>query len=154
MREYLTDFFTHPLNLAITTASICLVLGYVGWSRRKRWVKVGKVGKLYIFPLKSGAVMESNQMYFQSMGPRYSNIKEMGSNHVVPRLGDMIDRGFAVVNAGSQTIRDTHSFPRLCLVTLTVKSLQVQLSSPDANSDLVFSLPADFEKEPKSRLNE
>ena len=65
----------------------------------------------------------------------------------------MIDRGFAVVNAGSQTIRDTHSFPRLCLVHLKLSSSgQVRLTSPDAEKDLVFSLPADFEMEPKSRF--
>ena len=60
----------------------------------------------------------------------------------------MIDRGFAVVNAGSQTIRDTHSFPRLCLVHLHLSdSGQVRLRSPDAQQELVFSLPADFESE-------
>ena len=53
----------------------------------------------------------------------------------------MIDRGFAVVNAGSQTVRDTHSFPRLCVVQLEfLQADQVRLSSPDASSVLLFSL--------------
>ena len=70
-----------------------------------------------------------------------------------PRLGPLIDRGFAVVNAGSHTIRDTHSFPRLCVVQLQmVQSEQVRLSSPDAQSPLLFSLPSDFQAEPESRF--
>ena len=74
IREYLGDLLrTHPIKLAVGTASICAVVGYLVWGRRKRWVKVGKVGKLYIFPLKSGAVTESPKLYFQSMGPRYNN---------------------------------------------------------------------------------
>ena len=65
----------------------------------------------------------------------------------------MIDRGFAVVNAGSQTVRDTHSFPRLCVVQLEfLQADQVRLSSPDASSVLLFSLPSDFQAEPESRF--
>ena len=75
IREYLTDLLrNHPIKLALGTlgtASICAVVGYLVLGRRKRWVKVGKVGKLYIFPLKSGAVTECEELYFQSMGPRY-----------------------------------------------------------------------------------
>ena len=69
-----------------------------------------------------------------------------------PRLGDLIDRGFAVVNAGTQTIRDTHSFPRLCVIQLDLQSDQVRLTSPDAQSPLLFSLPSDFQAEPESRF--
>ena len=72
--EYLRDLLrNHPIKLALGTlgtASVCAVVGYLVLGRRKRWVKVGKVGKLYIFPLKSGAVRESSSLYFQSMGPR------------------------------------------------------------------------------------
>ena len=67
------------------------------------------------------------------------------------RLGQLIDRGFAVVNAGTHTIRDTHSFPRLCVVQLDIlQSGQVRLASPDAPSPLLFSLPADFQAEPET----
>ena len=69
--EYLREILrAHPIKLSLGTASICAVVGYLVLARRKRWVKVGKVGKLYIFPLKSGAVKESPTLYFQSMGPR------------------------------------------------------------------------------------
>ena len=71
IREYLAEILrTHPIKVALGTASICAVVGYLVWGRRKRWVKVGKVGKLFIFPLKSGAVKESSRLNFQSMGPR------------------------------------------------------------------------------------
>ena len=72
IREFLKHFSAAPvpLALALVTTSVCVVLGYMVWPRRKRWVKVGKVGKLYIFPLKSGAVKESSRLNFQSMGPR------------------------------------------------------------------------------------
>ena len=32
------------------------------WGKKKRWVKVGTVEKLYIFPLKSGALIESDKL--------------------------------------------------------------------------------------------
>ena len=69
--ENLKTFLTHPLNVALSTASVLAVVGLIAWSRRRRWVRVGTVGKLYIFPLKSGAVVESSKLNFQSMGPRY-----------------------------------------------------------------------------------
>ena len=69
----------------------------------------------------------------------------------------MIDRGFAVVNEGTNTIRDIMSFPRLCLVRLTMDDGQggvsVRLSSCDAPEDLVFSLPLDFSTEPPERFS-
>lgn len=33
---------------------------------------VGHVENLYIFPLKSGAVIEAESLEFRSMGPRYA----------------------------------------------------------------------------------
>ena len=94
----------------------------------------------------------------------------------------MIDRGFAVVNEGTNTIKDIMSFPRLCLVTLTMEDdtltieddvatmmkehgltlrtmdddnkgrVRVRLSSVDAPDDLVFTLPLDFTTEPQERF--
>ena len=91
--EYLRDLLrNHPIKLALGTlgtASVCAVVGYLVLGRRKRWVKVGKVGKLYIFPLKSGAVTESEKLYFQSMGPRYDKAADQ-SEHcsvVFPKVG-------------------------------------------------------------------
>ena len=91
IREYLGELLrTHPIKLALGTASICAVVGYLVLGRRKRWVKVGKVGKLYIFPLKSGAVTESPTLYFQSMGPRYKKVQVISrelSSFVFPKVG-------------------------------------------------------------------
>ena len=68
----------------------------------------------------------------------------------------MIDRGFAVALQGSYTIKDTHSYPRLCLVKLTMEeadaaAVNVILSSEDVEDNLVFSLPSNFETEPEER---
>eukprot|EP00091_Calanus_sinicus_P012022 TRINITY_DN27126_c0_g1_i1.p1 TRINITY_DN27126_c0_g1~~TRINITY_DN27126_c0_g1_i1.p1 ORF type:complete len:122 (-),score=20.48 TRINITY_DN27126_c0_g1_i1:95-460(-) len=114
-------------NATIVAVGAGLVVGVFIWAKRKRWVKVGQVESLYIFPLKSGAAIESDELKFQSMGPK---------------TGEMIDRGFAVANAGTYTIKDTHSYPRLCLMsTNMVKDdngvLTVRLQSPDADEDLV-----------------
>lgn len=70
----------------------------------------------------------------------------------------MIDRGFAVVNEGTNTIRDIMSFPRLCLVSLTMGDdgqgrVRVRLASGDAPDDLVFTLPLDFSTEPPERFS-
>ena len=56
----------------------------------------------------------------------------------------MIDRGFAVVNEGTNTIRDIMSFPRLYQVSLTMDDdgqgrVRVRLTSGDAPDDLVFT---------------
>merc|ERR1712106_549785 len=117
-----------------------LAVSLVIWAKRERWVKVGHVESLYVFPLKSGAPIESDSLKFESMGPK---------------LDEMIDRGFAVANAGTYTVKDTHSFPRLCLMsTNMVKDdngfLIVTLQSRDAAEDLVFKLPKDFSLEPPS----
>ena len=44
-------------------------------------------------------------------------------------------------------MRDTHSFPRLCLVRLEVEGGVVRLSSPDCPAPLSFSLPTDWQAE-------
>ena len=38
--------------------------------QRKRWVLVGHVQNLFIFPLKSGAAIEAESLEFRSMGPK------------------------------------------------------------------------------------
>merc|ERR1711892_264829 len=125
---------------AVIAVGAGVAIGVVIWAKRKRWVKVGHVESLYVFPLKSGAPIESDSLKFESMGPK---------------LDEMIDRGFAVANAGTYTVKDTHSFPRLCLMsTNKVKNENgfpiVTLQSPDAAEDLVFQLPKDFSLEPPS----
>ena len=76
-------------------------------------------------------------------------------NLLIYRLDRMIDRGFAVALQGSYTIKDTHSYPRLCLVKLTMEkadaAVNVILSSEDVEDNLVFSLPSNFETEPEER---
>jgi len=131
----------HSTILAVG-AGLAVGVGVVIWAKRKRWVKVGHVEKLYIFPLKSGAVIESDILKFESMGPK---------------LGDMIDRGFAVANSDTYTIKDTHSFPRLCLMSINMAMddqgvMNVTLQSPDAETNLVFQLPMDFSLEPTERF--
>ena len=69
----------------------------------------------------------------------------------------MIDRGFAVVNEGTSTIKDIMSFPRLCQVSLSMDDdgqgqVRVRLTSKDAPEDLVFTLPLDFSEEPPERF--
>ena len=69
----------------------------------------------------------------------------------------MIDRGFAVVNEGTSTIKDIMSFPRLCQVSLSMDDdgqgqVRVRLASKDAPEDLVFTLPLDFSEEPPERF--
>ena len=68
----------------------------------------------------------------------------------------MIDRGFAVAGEGSYTIKDTHNYSRLCLVSLVMRLEEsgvtvVTLSSEDSSCQLEFSLPSNFQNEPKER---
>jgi len=123
-------------------AGFAVGVGVFIWGKQKRWVKVGKVENLFIFPLKSGAPIESDQLRFESMGPK---------------LEGLIDRGFAVANVGTYTVRDTHSFPRLCLMSISMAEdeagvISITIKSPDADSDLVFQLPTDFNSEPAERF--
>ena len=55
-------------------------------------------------------------------------------------MDKMIDRGFAVVNEGTSTIKDIMSFPRLCQVSLSMDDdgqgqVRVRLASVDAPED-------------------
>lgn len=103
---------------------------------------MGHVKNLYIFPLKSGGVIESQNLEFKSMGPQ---------------LGVMIDRGFAVAREGTYTVKDTHDYTRLCMVKLILENnengnMVVKVSSQDSATNLKFCLPEDFSQEPKERF--
>ena len=58
---------------------------------------VGHVDNLYIFPLKSGAVIEAESLEFKNVGPKYAAGILKIHLHLLPRLNShMIDRGIAV----------------------------------------------------------
>merc|ERR1712198_523988 len=84
-------------KLAFGAMAVGLVTTGVLWAKKKSWILVGHVKNLYIFPLKSGGVIESQNLEFKSMGPQ---------------LGVMIDRGFAVAREGTYTVKDTHDYTR------------------------------------------
>jgi len=118
-----------------------LTIGF-RWAQKKSWILVGHVQNLYIFPLKSGCVIESQHLDFKSMGPQ---------------LGFMIDRGFAVAQEGTYSVKQTQQFTRLCMVKLYMENNDdgktvVKMSSQDSITDLIFFLPEDFSQEPKDRF--
>jgi len=126
----------------IGAAAVGLVTSGVLWARKKRWILVGHVQNLYIFPLKSGCVIESQHLQFKSMGPQ---------------LGSMIDRGFAVAREGTYTVKATQEYNRLCMVKLHLENnddgrIAVKMSSADSTTDLTFCLPKDFCQEPKDKF--
>merc|ERR1712241_1022480 len=138
----MSDFLNkNPRIILGGLITVGVITGLITWAKKRRWVLVGHVQNLYIFPLKSGAALETDRLEFESMGPK---------------LDRMIDRGFAVALQGSFTIKDTHSYPRLCLVKLTMEeadaAVNVILSSEDVEDNLVFSLPSNFETEPEERF--
>ena len=48
------------------------------WWRKNRWVKVGEVEELFIYPLKGGKIVALNEMYCGYLGPQTEHILDRG----------------------------------------------------------------------------
>jgi len=70
-RPIMNNFFRkNSVRLAFGAMAVGLVTTGVLWAKKKSWILVGHVKNLYIFPLKSGGVIESQNLEFKSMGPQ------------------------------------------------------------------------------------
>ena len=54
-----------------------LLSGLLYW-RKSRWVKVGTVEELYLYPLKAGAALPVPDFDCFALGPRHENILDRG----------------------------------------------------------------------------
>ena len=48
------------------------------WWRKNRWVKVGEVEELFIYPLKGGKIVSVDEMYCGYLGPQTDHILDRG----------------------------------------------------------------------------
>ena len=103
---------------------------YGVYCRSYRWVEVGRVSRLYLYPLKSGQAL---------------SVEEVECGLLAPGLGDLQDRGFMVVGGGSEgrgvDLRCGHD--RLVLIQLThLGQDQWRLSAPGVEP-CTFTAPQD-----------
>ena len=54
-----------------------LMTAFLYW-RKHRWVKIGKVEELYLYPLKAGAALSVEDFDCFVLGPRHENILDRG----------------------------------------------------------------------------
>lgn len=69
--EMSSDLNQRPLLCGLTLAG-CAAGGLAAYHvlSARKWKKVGKVDKLYCFPLKSGKAKVCNSLAFEEIGPR------------------------------------------------------------------------------------
>mgnify|MGYP003343567317 CR=1 FL=1 len=53
------------------------IIAYLWW-RKNRWIKVGRVEDLFIYPLKGGKIVPLEEMYCGFMGPQTDHILDRG----------------------------------------------------------------------------
>ena len=97
-------------------AGVGLTTSLLVWSRRYRWVRVGEVSQLYLYPLKSGKAL---------------SVEEMECGLLAPSLGEVQDRGFMVVTTHGTGVDLRCGHDRLVLIQLThLGQDQWELSAP------------------------
>jgi len=118
------------ISAAVATGSLATLI----WSKSKtknvmpeRWVKVGTVSEMYIYPIKSCRAMAVPEAEAAPLGLKVSE-------HVR-------DRVFMVVDSKGELVRMTE-FPKMVFLTATVIGQQVLLSAPEVG-DITFCVPED-----------
>ena len=75
MIYFFVNVFFKPCHLSVGAGVVTTVFLY--W-RRNRWVKVGTVEELYLYPLKAGAALPVPDFDCYVLGPRHGNILDRG----------------------------------------------------------------------------
>ena len=113
-------------------AGVGLATSLLVWSRRYRWVRVGEVSQLYLYPLKSGKAL---------------SVEEMECGLLAPSLGEVQDRGFMVVTTHGTGVDLRCGHDRLVLIQLThLGQDQWELSAPGVEP-CTFTAPQDCGEE-------
>ena len=123
----------HKLYLwAGTGLASSLLTCYGLYCKRYRWVKVGEVAELYLYPLKSGKAL---------------SVREMECGLLAPSLGEVQDRGFMVVTTRGTGVDLRCGHDRLVLIQLShLGHGQWELSAP-GQEPCTFTAPYDGEEE-------
>ena len=75
MMYFFVNVLFKPCILSVGAGVVSTVFFY--W-RRNRWVKVGTVEELYLYPLKAGAALPVPDFDCFVLGPRHENILDRG----------------------------------------------------------------------------
>merc|ERR1719245_2846532 len=106
-------------KLAIAAGIASVILYKIYTSRKsEKWVKVGKISKLILYPLKSGTGISSRSLKMTKLGLAISE-------------PSMLDRSFMVVKKSSKIMQNGRQIPKLVLIkTKVVDSQTLELSAP------------------------
>ena len=105
-----------------------LMAVYGVYCKSYRWVEVGEVTQLYLFPLKSGKAL---------------SVEEVDCGLLAPSLGHLQDRGFMVVSAEGRGVDLRCGHDRLVLIELSqLGGAQWRLSAPGVEP-CTFTAPQD-----------
>jgi len=125
--------------LAATVAAAAMATaGYYLMSKeRKQWKKVGRVSKLYIYPVKSTSPLEVDQFYCHKFGPAAT--KTSG-----------FDRGFFIVKEDGQMVTARQD-SRLLLMKIQIHPEHIIISY-EGKKDLKVAIPTKANKTVFCRL--
>ncbi|CAG7820426.1 unnamed protein product [Allacma fusca] len=118
------------LSAAFATGSVATLLwGKLNKEKMKpeKWIRVGTVGELMVYPVKSCQGTSVNECTATEIGFKVTNFFR--------------DRIFTVVNTKGETRRMT-DLPKLALISPTIKDDTLTLSTPDKDP-ITISIPKD-----------
>ncbi|XP_044747947.1 mitochondrial amidoxime reducing component 2-like [Coccinella septempunctata] len=117
-----------------TTVSVFYILKK--WKSKrppKRWVKVGNVSKLYIYPLKSGRYIEREKVECTRFGLSLVNEDDKFQ---------LRDRSFIVYGEIDLVGKSARIYPSMVLITISnTDKTHVSLSAPEMES-IIFEVPS------------
>eukprot|EP00095_Tigriopus_kingsejongensis_P012340 maker-scaffold198_size266703-snap-gene-0.18 protein:Tk12340 transcript:maker-scaffold198_size266703-snap-gene-0.18-mRNA-1 annotation:"hypothetical protein DAPPUDRAFT_208272" len=113
----LSELLKEPNKVAVigavgTTAGL-LYLAH--WLRSPKWIRVGRVDRLFVFPLKSGKAKEVNTLEFAKLGPKSAMLR---------------DRSFCLVKENND-YGSVKEFPLVALVEVVFHDGHLWLRAPD-----------------------
>ena len=118
--------------MIVTLSSSGLMALYGVYCRSYRWVEVGEVTQLYLYPLKSGQAL---------------SVPEVECGLLAPGLGDLQDRGFMVVTSQGRGVDLRSGHDRLVLIQLEhLGQASWRLSAPGVEP-CTFTAPQDSGEE-------
>ncbi|XP_015514859.1 mitochondrial amidoxime-reducing component 1-like [Neodiprion pinetum] len=109
------------------TAALIAATTWYQYAKRKnripdKWMEVGTVGDLWIYPLKSGRAMEVEEAECTETGLIYHEENKFS----------LKDRGLLVYRGDNKEQRNAKNYPRLLLITVTtVNEKEIKLEAPN-----------------------
>ncbi|TRY77867.1 hypothetical protein TCAL_08131 [Tigriopus californicus] len=126
-----SEVVQNPRLILGATGTIVGVACLAKWASSPRWVRVGTVDRLFVFPLKSGKAKEVNTVEFAKLGPKSAMFR---------------DRSFCLVKENND-YGSVKEFPRVALVEIVYEDGHLWLRAPDREDLRIEHEDLEYSKE-------